>query len=113
MKIYSLSDTEETTVSHNAAIRKKMLIQPDEINNLTYFSQAIFPPGEIAHAHCHHDMNEVFFIQSGHGVMTVNGNSFLLQAGTCIAINAGEVHELKNEGDEELIVTYFGISNHS
>ena len=110
MKLTTLTQTPITTVSHNARIQKQALITYGELPPLTNFSQATFPPGEIAHAHQHSDMLEVFFIQSGHAAMTVDGIEYDLPAGSCISIEPGETHELRNASTcDELLVTYFGI----
>lgn len=110
MKLTALDKITPTTVSHNARISKQTLLGYAEFPPLTNFSQARFPPGEIAFAHQHADMLEVFFIQSGHAVMAVNGTDYPLTASSCIVIEAGESHELRNTSpDEELVVTYFGI----
>ena len=80
-----------------------------EIDNVTNFSLAIFPPGEIAHAHSHSDMTEVFFIKSGTGVITVNEKSIILNEGMCVTVEPNEMHELKNTGSTNMVVVYFGI----
>ncbi|MEB4593436.1 cupin domain-containing protein [Candidatus Thiothrix sp. Deng01] len=110
MKLASLAQTLVTTVSHNARIRKQALFADGELPPLTNFSQATFPPGEIAYAHAHADMLEVFLIQSGSAVMTVDGVEYALLPGGCIAVEPGETHELRNaSATDPLVVTYFGI----
>jgi len=109
LKVSSIDSTKELSVSHNLKIKKHVLVSNGEINNVTNFSKAVFPPGEIAHAHSHHDMTEVFFIESGHGVISVNEKSISLSAGMCITVEPNEIHELKNTGSIDMVVTYFGI----
>ena len=109
MKISSIDSTEEKTVSHNSKIKKHVLVANGEIENVTSFSQAVFPPGEIASAHSHSDMTEVFFIKSGKGVIVVNGKSVPLESGMCVTIEQDEMHELKNTGPVDMVVIYFGI----
>lgn len=110
MKLTTLAQTPITKVSHNARITKQALINYGEFPPLTNFSQACFPPGEIAFAHHHTDMLEVFFIQSGNAAITVDGVDYALPAGSCISIEPGETHELRNASlTEAMVVTYFGI----
>lgn len=110
MQLTSLSDIAETTVSHNPKIKKQVMLPYGLFPPLTNFSQARFPPGEIAHTHKHDDMLEVFFVQQGKGLITINGIEHALQSGDCIAVEPGEMHELKNISEtDELVVTYFGI----
>ncbi len=109
MKITSLSTLPEQEVSHNPAIKKKVMLQRDDLPHLTNFSQARFAPGQVALAHSHADMCEVFFVERGEGVIRVDGTPYPLQSGTCIAVEAGEEHELCNTGAAELVLTYFGL----
>lgn len=109
MKITSLENIQESDVSHNSLIKKKVLVSNGDIPHITYFSKAVFPPGEVANAHSHSDMTEVFFIESGTGVITVNGDDIPLEAGMCVTIEPHDLHELNNTGPTDLVVLYFGI----
>lgn len=109
MKRVSLNDLADQGVSHNAAIRKKVMLQPGDIPHLTNFSQAAFAPGQVANAHAHSDMYEVFFVSAGTGTMIVNGLDQSLSPGICILVEPGDVHEVRNTGEEALVLTYFGI----
>ncbi len=109
LKISSIDSTEEKTVSHNPKIKKHELVTNGEIENVTNYSEAVFPPGEIASAHSHSDMTEVFFIKSGKGIITVNGKPIPLNAGMCVTVEPNEIHELKNTGSTDMVVMYFGI----
>lgn len=109
MKRVSLSELDEQGVSHNVAIRKKVMLQPGDIPHLTNFSQAMFAPGQVAKAHAHSDMYEVFFVSAGTGTMVVNGTEQSLFPGVCILVEPGDVHEVTNTGQESLVLTYFGV----
>jgi quercetin dioxygenase-like cupin family protein len=109
MKHCDLHQLPTEAVSHNPAIQKKVMLRLGDLPHLTNFSQARFAPGQVAAAHAHSDMCEVFFVESGTGVIRVNGQDHPLTAGICIAVETGEVHEVKNNGTEELVLTYFGL----
>ena len=109
MKLTNLSQLPSQQVSHNPEIKKKVMLAFGDLPYLTNFSQAVFAPQQIASKHCHQDMNEVFFVQSGSGIIRVDDRSFTLSPGTCIAVEAGEYHEIVNTGQSELVLTYFGI----
>ncbi len=109
MKITSLSTLPEQAVSHNPAIKKKVMLQWGDLPHLTNFSQACFTPGQSASAHSHANMCEVFFVESGEGTIWIDDTSYRLSSGICIAVEAGETHELCNTGSTELILTYFGL----
>ncbi|MFO8039496.1 MAG: hypothetical protein R6U67_08605 [Sodalinema sp.] len=39
----------------------------------------------------------------------MDGQVYPLEPGTCIAVDVGEVHEIANPGDSELVLTYLGL----
>ena len=110
MKIVSLTELQDQRVSHNPNIKKRVMITRGELGKLTTFSQAIFPVDEVAQVHRHESMGEVFFVQSGEGEIRIDDASYKLLPGVCALIEPHEEHEVKNTGDEELVITYFGIT---
>ncbi len=109
MKITRLSEISEQSVSHNRAIKKKVLLSSGDLPHLTNFSQAVFAPGQVAAAHSHPDMCEVFFVEAGEGTIKIDDRSYSLLPGTCVAVKQGEKHEIVNIGNNDLILTYFGL----
>lgn len=109
MRIQSLSTIDSEPISHNPAIKKKVMVRCGEAPNLVYFSRAYFAPGQIAGSHSHSDMSEVFFVESGAGVIRINDITYDLKPGTCIVVEPNERHEVVNNSSEELVLTYFGI----
>ena len=109
MKVSSIDSTAEQEVSHNPKIKKHQLLSKGEINNINMFSRAILPPGETADVHSHSDMTEVFYVESGKGVIRVNDKPIALKAGTCVVAEPNESHELENTGLTDMVVLYFGI----
>jgi quercetin dioxygenase-like cupin family protein len=109
MKLTALNALPEETVSHNPAIKKKVMLRLGDLPHLTNFSQACFAPGQIAAAHAHADMCEVFFVEAGNGIICIDGQDYPLSAGVCVAVEPGETHEVCNTGAEPLILTYFGL----
>lgn len=109
MKRISLASLAEERVSHNPEITKKVMLRSGDLPHLTNFAQACFAPGQVATAHAHSDMCEVFFVEAGAGSIRVNDQIYPLQPGVCIAVEPGEVHEITNHGTHDLVVTYFGL----
>src|SRR5438105_1886296 len=109
MKSISLQAIKATTTSHNAAGRKKQLIAPGEIPHLIQFAQATLIPGEIVAKHKHTDLYEIFFVESGSGLIRINEKEIAISTGTCITVEPKEDHEVKNTGKEALILTYFSV----
>ncbi len=85
------------------------MLASGEFPHIINFSRAVFPAGEIAGAHKHDDMSEIFFVQSGKGVIAIDGVDHPLEVGTCAAIEAGEMHEVRNTGSEDLVLSYFAV----
>ncbi|MFO8039702.1 MAG: hypothetical protein R6U67_09655 [Sodalinema sp.] len=65
MKHCSLNSIPPEGVSHNPNIRKQVMLRKGDLPHLTNFSQARFAPGQVAPGHCHDNMSEVFFVESG------------------------------------------------
>jgi mannose-6-phosphate isomerase-like protein (cupin superfamily) len=109
MKLIIIDEVPETGVSHNPRIRKRQIIANGEIGSITNYARAVFPPGEIASAHSHDDMTEVFTVESGCGEIQIDDVAHEFSVGMSIVVEPGEVHEITNTGNAELIVTYFGV----
>jgi mannose-6-phosphate isomerase-like protein (cupin superfamily) len=109
LKVSSIDSVPQLNVSHNPKIKKHELLSKGDVDHVTIFSRAIFPPGEKADSHSHADMTEVFYVESGQGVIRVNDKPIALKAGTCVVVELNESHELKNTGLTDMVVLYFGI----
>ncbi|MCA9931579.1 MAG: cupin domain-containing protein, partial [Anaerolineales bacterium] len=86
-----------------------VMLQKGDLPHLTTFAQATFAPGQVTTLHSHTDMTEIFFVESGEGIITVEGAAYALAPGVCIVAEAGEQHQLANDGTAPLVITYFGI----
>jgi quercetin dioxygenase-like cupin family protein len=109
VKRASLDTAAVERVFHNPEIAKQVLLRPGDVPHLTQFAQARLAAGQIAPGHAHADLWEIFFAAAGEGVIEIDGALHALPAGSCIAVAPGENHELRNPGDAELVVLYFGI----
>jgi quercetin dioxygenase-like cupin family protein len=109
LKLAKLADLPDQPVSHNPQVIKKVMLRQGDLPHLMYFSQARFAPGQLAAAHSHTDMSEVFLVEAGEGIIRINDKSHPLQVGTCVTVEPGERHELVNTGNVDLVLIYFGI----
>ncbi|MBT8045736.1 MAG: cupin domain-containing protein [Pontiella sp.] len=109
MKLIKIHEIPERGSSHNDRIRKKVILENGELEGMTNFARAVFPPGEKAGSHLHNDMAEVFTVESGCGEIRVNDVAYVFAAGTTVVVQPGEVHEIINTGGSDLVVTYFGL----
>src|SRR3972149_8479406 len=110
MKVEKLDKLPVEKVSHNPKIPKKVFIHKGQIPHITQYAQASFPPGEVADAHSHSDMYEVFTIHKGKGLMVVNNQKIPVEPGTCVMVEQGETHEVTNTGKKDLVLSVFGIT---
>ena len=108
MKITS-PDLPWSEVSHNADIRKQVFLANGEVPQITQFARSVFRPGQVSPGHSHADMWEVFVVTAGDLTVEVDGQTHTLESGSTITLTPHERHELRNEGPDELHLTYFGI----
>jgi quercetin dioxygenase-like cupin family protein len=109
MKKVSLADVPEEGVSHDPQIRKRVLLRRGDVPHLTNFTRSRLAPGQHARAHAHAGMHEVFYVESGDGVIKVEAKEVSLETGVCIAVAPGERHEITNTGSDDLVLIYFGV----
>jgi mannose-6-phosphate isomerase-like protein (cupin superfamily) len=48
-------------------------------------------------------------VESGTGEIIIDGTRQALEPGTCAVVGCDEVHELRNTGNTDLVITYFGV----
>jgi mannose-6-phosphate isomerase-like protein (cupin superfamily) len=58
--------------------------------------------GKISRAHYHSLTEEVYYILSGEGSMTINGSVRLVKPGDCVYIPPNAVHSIANVGSTAL-----------
>ena len=109
MKLVSLDALPHEAITHNQNIRKKVMVGSGELGNVMTFAQAVVPPGEVVNPHHHEEMDEVFFVESGLGLISIDGTDHELSPGICAVVNAMETHAIWNTGETDLILTYFGV----
>ena len=111
MKIVELYDVPEESVSHQPEIKKQVMLSKGDLPHLANFSRARFAPGQVAHAHSHPDKYEVFFVETGHGIVKIEGAEYPLEQGVYVVAEPGEKHEIISTGPSGLILLYFGIES--
>jgi len=109
VKRIALGDLPLERVVHNPQIAKQVFLRNGEVPHLTQLAQARLAPGQVAPGHAHADMWEIFVAAAGQGEIEIDGVVHALPAGTCIAVEPGERHELRNPGEVELVVLYLGL----
>ncbi|HSL22441.1 MAG TPA: cupin domain-containing protein [Vicinamibacterales bacterium] len=67
------------------------------------FRKRAFKPGSAIGYHAQKD-DEIYYVLSGRGVMTIDGRSFEVTPGTAVLTRPGSSHGLKQAGNEDLVI---------
>lgn len=65
-------------------------------------AEAVIEPGQATRAHSHRLSDEVYYILSGKGVVTLGANTYPVEPGGCVFLPAGIVHSARCDGPEAL-----------
>ena len=87
MKLIKLNELPDQGVSHNPAIRKRVMLEYGAVPGITNYARAVFPPGETVGSHLHNDMTEIFTVELGSGEIRVNDVAYVFSAGTTVVVN--------------------------
>ena len=70
-------------------------------------------PGEEIGAEVHPDNDQFFRVDSGSGVVTIDGKDSKISDGFAVVVPAGSRHNIKNDGTEPLkLYTLYGPPDH-
>jgi quercetin dioxygenase-like cupin family protein len=67
------------------------------------FRKRAFKPGSAIGYHLQPE-DEIYYVLSGRGVMTIDGASFEVGPGTAVLTRSGSSHGLKQTGSEDLVI---------
>lgn len=93
----------EEIVAHDGEglIKWSRLIKSQPDSNINFVDKAVVPPNASIGGHFHKNSEEIYFILSGGGKMTL-GNSILMIECFDIIINRGGYHSLVNCSDSDI-----------
>jgi len=80
-----------------------MLLDSRVLEGLLFFAHAVLKPGKEIETHID-PYEEVYYLLSGRGVMTVGGERQEVAAGDAIWLPYGVPHSLINDGDEDCVI---------
>jgi mannose-6-phosphate isomerase-like protein (cupin superfamily) len=85
----------------------KVLLCP-QVNKTQNVSlgMTILEPGNSSSAHKHSVEEELWFVVSGTGLATVGAETIKISQGTAIYVPPGQVHQLVNNGSEQMQVLW-------
>jgi mannose-6-phosphate isomerase-like protein (cupin superfamily) len=67
------------------------------------FRKRALKPGSVIGYHEQKE-DEIYYVLSGRGVMTIDGKSFNVTPGTAVLTRPGSSHGLKQAGNDDLII---------
>ena len=82
-------------------IRWKRFFESRLNSNINFIDRAILPPNSSIGHHLHRDSEEIYFILSGHGEMSLGNSNFTVHPYDII-INPGTFHGLTNNSDSDI-----------
>ena len=96
------------TVENNAGGKGPMTIEhllgENELDGkCKMYAKVTIPVGSSLGYHEHHGNTETYFILSGTGEYSDNGEKYTVKAGDCTFCEEGNGHGLENIGDEDLV----------
>lgn len=77
--------------------------------HLMQFARIVLPPGQAVAAHVHADWTEVYYVEAGEAIMTVEEVPVPLGVGQCLYIEPGERHGLRNDSSSDFAMVFFSI----
>jgi mannose-6-phosphate isomerase-like protein (cupin superfamily) len=67
-------------------------------------AEATLTPGASTAAHFHRESEELYLFTSGHGRLRIGNEEREVEGGDCAVIPPGEIHQLHNTGDVDLVL---------
>ncbi len=85
--------------SHGGILKKRVLVRKNEVqSNLIFMNEAYLDPGKKLEAHKHLDMEEIFYILEGSGILTVGDENENINNGDVIVVPLNHPHCIENTG---------------
>jgi quercetin dioxygenase-like cupin family protein len=112
MIIRNLKDKEvldTTYIAHGGAVAQ-MILDQRTLQELGFLASATLEPGRKIESHVD-PMEEIYFIISGQGEMSVDHESRQVVPGDAIWIPSGASHALANTGEDLLFILVAASSN--
>ena len=83
---------------------------PIEGRRLNFLHDDILKPGVTIGVHKHEGDEEYYYILSGRGTMTLNGQDYEVGPGDIAAVFPGGKHGLANNSEDDLRIIVFSVS---
>jgi mannose-6-phosphate isomerase-like protein (cupin superfamily) len=97
MEIVNIEATTAFATKDGSEIRELLAHRNSAIRNQS-LAEARLPPGAATTPHYHPKTEEIYYILSGEGRMTIGGETSRVRVGDAIAIPPGQTHNIENTG---------------
>ncbi|HKF59294.1 MAG TPA: cupin domain-containing protein [Blastocatellia bacterium] len=87
--------------AHGSELRPLIDRTTSEITGCS-LAEEVLPPGMAVTPHHHRELEEIYYILSGSGLMTVGHESIEVSSGDAIYVPRGHRHTLQNTGSEPI-----------
>ncbi len=101
MKIVTREQIAPYVTADGSTIRELLNAENSPLGNQS-LAEATLAPGQKTARHFHARAEEIYFMLSGQGAMTIGEQTRAVKSGEAIAIAAGAPHCIENDGDQEL-----------
>ncbi|WP_378956136.1 cupin domain-containing protein [Pelosinus sp. sgz500959] len=86
--------------SNEKSVRKALTHEGSKLDT----GLLLYIPGQSTPEHRHKDMDEIFYVVEGEGILTINGEEFALQEKDIILSPRGEGHGFFNSSSGNLVI---------
>jgi len=97
----NIKDVKPFITKDGSEIRELLAWRNSKIKNQS-LAEAIVYPGQSTIEHYHNKSEEIYFVESGEGLIQLNNEKFEIQTGDAIAIPPRTKHKLWNTGTSPL-----------
>lgn len=85
-------------ITKDGSIIRELMHPYVHLNRNQSLAEADIPPGSVTHLHKHHQSEEIYYVLSGKGLMTLEDEQIDIREGDTVCIPAGTPHNVKNTG---------------
>ena len=101
MNVVNRTEAAVIRTAHGSELRPLMDRTTSGITQCSLAEETL-PPGMAVRLHHHRKLEEIYYLVSGGGIMTVGDESRQVSAGDAIYVPCGNPHSLRNTGDTDI-----------
>lgn len=91
-------------VAQDGAVVREIVSPRNSSAKNQSLAEVTIPPGTTIQEHYHEKAEEIYYIVSGEGLMTIDGEQTTVSAQDAVIILPGQRHKIGNSGTEDLVM---------